>query len=200
MMRLTKDDRTIILAKIIAFKLGQLKERLLTVISSQAFNAVVDYGIKAAGFSVGIFENAQEGLFPSWSGVRVGNEHEIYKEAFGGYRTIPTDYIRGADRVPSGKSRYVPHVINNHWHRDDFDTPVGAVPELDIFVDEAIAMEAEYQNIKREVMAVLNSVTTLKRLGEVWPECAQFFPEEIQRQRAKPPAIKTERVNSILGL
>ena len=199
-MRLTKAVREEVLDSIVHYKLGERKERLLGVMSAHAFNSIVDHGIKAAGFPVGIFVNPQKGLFGSWTNVAPKSQHTKHHDAFRGWGRTDNEYITHSDARPSGEKRFVPHVMGQTYHSDVFNYTEGDIPGLDSFVDEALALEKEFKQIKREVMAILNSATTLKRLDEAWPEARQFFPAEAQKRMAKPPVIQTGSVNALLGI
>jgi len=50
---------------------------------------------------------------------------------------------------------------------------------------------------RREIRAVLHSVTTVKKLLEVWPEASPYVPTETAPQL---PAVSTEALNKALGL
>lgn len=61
------------------------------------------------------------------------------------------------------------------------------------------ALMAEYDAASRQTKAALVSVSTIKRLIEVWPEVAPFAArhEDAPRQL---PAVPTEKLNEMLGL
>ena len=52
---------------------------------------------------------------------------------------------------------------------------------------------------KRQVKALVGSVTTIKKLAEVWPEGAAFYAEFNDETR-NLPAIPTTELNQLLGL
>ena len=61
-------------------------------------------------------------------------------------------------------------------------------------------IEKKEIEIKANVKAVLDSVTTIKRLISVWPEAKEILPESERLERAMLPAVKVENLNSLIGL
>lgn len=60
-------------------------------------------------------------------------------------------------------------------------------------------LEEQEEELKQNVNAYLYSVTTTKRLVEVWPECAELIPASVEVP-SNLPAIPTETLNRVLGL
>ncbi|ELV4980379.1 hypothetical protein SHB81_000001, partial [Escherichia coli] len=50
------------------------------------------------------------------------------------------------------------------------------------------------------VWAALNSVTTVKRLIEVWPESKELLPKEADKASTALPALRVEDLNKMIGL
>ncbi|MFA2284800.1 Nmad5 family putative nucleotide modification protein, partial [Escherichia coli] len=48
--------------------------------------------------------------------------------------------------------------------------------------------------------AALNSVTTVKRLIEVWPESKELLPKEADKASTALPALRVEDLNKMIGL
>lgn len=59
---------------------------------------------------------------------------------------------------------------------------------------------AERRQAKDNVLAILNSVATLKRLQEVWPECVPFIKDYLTINKPMLPTIPVKAVNKQLGL
>lgn len=53
---------------------------------------------------------------------------------------------------------------------------------------------------RRQTRAVIHSVTTLKKLLEVWPECKKLLPKELKEPTTTALAIPIPQLNSMLGL
>lgn len=53
---------------------------------------------------------------------------------------------------------------------------------------------------KREISAVINSVTTLNKLRETWPEIAQFLERHEQKGSVQLPSVQVHVLNSLLNL
>ncbi|CAB1225109.1 MULTISPECIES: Nmad5 family putative nucleotide modification protein [Klebsiella] len=71
---------------------------------------------------------------------------------------------------------------------------------FDEIMNEEQKLNARAKEIEATVWAALNSVTTLKRLIEVWPECKELIPENSDNARASLPALKVEDLNRMIGL
>ncbi|WDR22459.1 hypothetical protein PJM42_0053 [Salmonella phage vB_SenP_UTK0001] len=61
-------------------------------------------------------------------------------------------------------------------------------------------LKSSRQQIKDNVQAVVYSVSTTKRLIEVWPESAELIPREVEVVRAGLPAINFESLNASIGI
>lgn len=67
-------------------------------------------------------------------------------------------------------------------------------------VDKESSIEKKEAEIKANVKAALDSVTTIKKLISVWPEIKEILPEAEQEQQTSLPAVKVENLNSLIGL
>ncbi|MFB5952131.1 Nmad5 family putative nucleotide modification protein [Klebsiella pasteurii] len=80
----------------------------------------------------------------------------------------------------------------------------GAEHEITKRFDEIINEEQKLITRKKEieasVWAALNSVTTLKRLIEVWPESKELIPEDSDSAKSALPALRVEDLNRMIGL
>jgi len=76
--------------------------------------------------------------------------------------------------------------------------------EITKLFDEIFAAEAKAEKRKEEiektVWAALNSVSTIKRLIQVWPESRELIPENFDSIRAALPALKVDDLNKMIGL
>lgn len=64
---------------------------------------------------------------------------------------------------------------------------------------EALIKKKE-DEIKANVKAALNSVSTIKRLIDVWPEAKELIPDDINKTSATLPAVQVEDLNNLIGL
>lgn len=78
-------------------------------------------------------------------------------------------------------------------------------------LEKAREANREYTNFERElrekkradrqrVAVVVNSVTTVKRLQEIWPEVVEFLPEEVSGPQGGVPAEMIASLNAEFGL
>ena len=56
------------------------------------------------------------------------------------------------------------------------------------------------KTIRVNAEAVVNSVSSVKKLIEVWPECAELLPNEIERQIINLPTIQIDQLNTMIGI
>ncbi|MBE0015272.1 hypothetical protein FOT82_18030 [Raoultella planticola] len=71
---------------------------------------------------------------------------------------------------------------------------------FDEIINEEQKLNARAKEIEATVWAALNSVTTLKRLVEVWPESKELIPENSDSVKSSLPALKVEDLNRMIGL
>jgi hypothetical protein len=67
-------------------------------------------------------------------------------------------------------------------------------------VQDQIALDK--RNMEADVRAVLNSVTTVKKLLDVWPEASELIPTlpRVKDPKSNLPAIQPDKLNAVLGL
>lgn len=58
----------------------------------------------------------------------------------------------------------------------------------------------ERSNVYHEVMGALSSITTVKKLLEVWPEAAELLPADVGTAKSSLPMVQTDDLNRIIGL
>ncbi|MDK1822457.1 Nmad5 family putative nucleotide modification protein [Klebsiella sp. K6-243] len=71
---------------------------------------------------------------------------------------------------------------------------------FDEIINEEQKLNVRAKEIEANVWAALNSVTTLKRLVEVWPESKELIPENSDSVKSMLPALRVEDLNRMIGL
>lgn len=61
-------------------------------------------------------------------------------------------------------------------------------------------LNTRYKETREQIKAILYSVTTLKKLQEIWPECEPFIKDMLITQKPALPAVPVKEVNKSLGL
>ncbi|PLB10752.1 Nmad5 family putative nucleotide modification protein [Proteus mirabilis] len=61
-------------------------------------------------------------------------------------------------------------------------------------------IEKKKIEIENNIQATLNSVTTIKRLFEIWPESKELIPTNISKPLSTLPALQVEDLNKLIGL
>lgn len=55
-------------------------------------------------------------------------------------------------------------------------------------------------NVRENVRALVYSVTTVKKLLEVWPESLELIPTNVAKPVVQLPSIKIEQLNALIGV
>lgn len=61
-------------------------------------------------------------------------------------------------------------------------------------------LKSKRGTLKQQVQAVLASVTTVKKLLEVWPEAKELLPQNVEEAKPQLPALPIADVNALIGL
>lgn len=61
-------------------------------------------------------------------------------------------------------------------------------------------LKSRRATLKQQVQAVLGSVTTVKKLLEVWPEAKELLPHNLEEAKLQLPALPIADVNALIGL
>lgn len=140
--------------------------------------------------------SAAEGMFPTAKKVMIRIEHSegnyVDKEAyFGEERRVPWRHST------YGSGGFAAVLPPDHPY-------VKAVENLKAINRERTAKRDELRERKhasrRKVLTVIESVTTVKRLTEVWPEVAEFLPESVSGRDGGVPATMIADLNAEFGL
>lgn len=102
-------------------------------------------------------------------------------------------YDRLYDEATQKKMRALP----DGWLDTDDDIQVNVGGQSSSLDFNGRILQQEIEDLARQTMVALKTVTTAKRLVETWPEIARYVDYEI-----KPPlpAIPVEQLNERLGL
>lgn len=63
---------------------------------------------------------------------------------------------------------------------------------------EKNALEEKRQNLRSHIAGVLESVNTVQKLLDVWPEAKPFIPQYVFAEKAALPALVTDKLNDLL--
>lgn len=74
------------------------------------------------------------------------------------------------------------------------------VEELMVKIKEAEDLYSADKDVTVNVTALVNSVTTVKKLIEVWPESAELIPSEVESIKKQLPAINMSSLNAAIGI
>ncbi len=121
-----------------------------------------------------------------------------YINVYTNYGTF-TFYFEDKDKKPL-KKRFLNST--GHTLRLDYNKPED-IKLSDIISDwqqEKRSCEKEKQKAYRDAMAVLNSVTTVSRAIEVWPEAEVFISKHQLYDKSNLPAINMTQLNAKLRL
>lgn len=83
---------------------------------------------------------------------------------------------------------------------------LGSIPAGDLcdrireHAQAAEALKAERRKALYAVFNMLEGVTTIKRLAEVWPDGEQFYKRYAETPAASLPAVRVDEINAMLGI
>lgn len=134
--------------------------------------------------------SAPAGYFPERDGVYGADEDgQVFFIRFDEKRRIPYEnYQRGLPvRIFSDSDPYRKLVFNYEETKTRHDNLQGD-------------LELKRRDLRTKAMGVLNSVTTVAKLVEVWPEVSDFLPEENSGPEGGVPAVLISDLNQAFGL
>lgn len=83
---------------------------------------------------------------------------------------------------------------------------LGSIPPGDLcdriqaHAQDGEQLKAERRKAYQAVFAMLEGVSTLKRLAEVWPDGEQFYKRYAETPAASLPAVRVDEINAMLGI
>jgi hypothetical protein len=119
----------------------------------------------------------------------------IQKEFYNSQASIRVAYGYRQDQIHFKQKK---PVAANRRHFLDTEHPLTIKHEQ--IAQRQECLTAEHNIVKREIRAILYSVTTFKKLYEVWPEVTQFTADIEVTAAMQLPAVKVDSINSKLGL
>lgn len=103
----------------------------------------------------------------------------------------------------NGEFRYADKPEERRIRPDDRVTLLADDPlteQLYAIDHDATALKSEREQLTASLLAVLDSVTTDKRLIEVWPEAVAFIPAAERAASPQLPALPIADLNRMIGL
>ena len=106
----------------------------------------------------------------------------------------------------SGDGLPVPYRAKNEEYGGYHCGNLGTIPPGDLcdriraHADATEAYKAERKTAYRATLGLLEGVSTLKRLHEVWPAGEQFYKRYEDSPAASLPAVRVDEVNTMLGI
>lgn len=87
-------------------------------------------------------------------------------------------------------------------YRDRYVIPQGheLLKLMDDYRSEEKAIDDIKSNVRENVKALVYSVTTVKKLLEVWPESLELIPTDVAKPVVNLPSIKIEQLNALIGV
>lgn len=61
-------------------------------------------------------------------------------------------------------------------------------------------LQKELIELRNDVKASIDGITTLKRLLDSWPEAAELLPKDVNKPVVHLPAMRTDQLNKLIGL
>ena len=90
---------------------------------------------------------------------------------------------------------------STNW-RERYVIPQGhiLVSLMEDYRAEQKKVEDIRNNVRENVRALVYSVTTVKKLLEVWPESLELIPTNVAKPIVQLPSIKIEQLNALIGV
>lgn len=148
--------------------------------------------------------------------VQVQLADKIYNDIYGAHlktmNSLPKGYFKSQGYLYisiAGQEHYLSFseskiVAHNHDKRDKAKLYVGDEPvaiEWLKAVGDLENLQKKRSEMEYEVEALLASVTTFKKLWQVWPECKSLLEDfESKPTVALLPSIQVKKLNAALGL
>lgn len=203
-----------------------IREALLKKLMRRAFQeraqAMVD---RCSAFALRVYEDAMErhlptvrsvppGWLPSDNDVKVQIAGDVVRLCFNG--SMGNGSIPGDFREAGAEEAKVPGSVKGSFNRPEMPYPAkfkGQVLKVydasDLLALDHVQLtrdledlQAEMRAAKRSASVALDSVTTVKKLIEVWPEVEEFAKHYLVdgERKAVLPAIPRAELNKALGL
>ncbi|MGL5148281.1 MAG: Nmad5 family putative nucleotide modification protein [Plesiomonas shigelloides] len=103
------------------------------------------------------------------------------------------------DLTTSNKERYI-CACNNYRNRIAIPADHQLAKEWDVLHQEELRIKEIQDTVRVNVTAMVNSVTTIKKLIDVWPECVELIPEQVNKPVVNLPTIKVDQLNTMIGI
>lgn len=170
--------------------------RLTNKLRSQILDAVMDHAFKARQEQLAKAEGA---LAVELYNLTYTKEEQAFMNKVGstGFGTKSDIYVFTLDRARwlsfYGEAKF------NMSHRKTAKPEGDLLQRIEAHVAALDSLRELCIKTHDEAEGILNSVTTVKRLLEVWPEVEAFVPKNPE-QLNNLPAIPLAQLNSVLGL
>lgn len=131
---------------------------------------------------------------------KIPEEFRTYEDE---YHVIKYDVVRlniAGQAVDWGFDE--PRIFPRNTWRDRYVIPQGhaLVGMMDNYRAEQKAISDIKTNVRENVRALVYSVTTVKKLLEVWPESLELIPSNVEKPIVQLPSIKIEQLNALIGV
>ena len=195
---------------------NNIRDALLGKLLTRAFKPKGDALIKkAVDFAERLYRDAlkydlaridalPEGWLPTDDDIKVQLGAQITNIRF---RGSLNQYGLGPSFDKAGINR--PDIPNKRFPASKKGQVVAQYPRIHKLVEEFLQLQNEFkelreeiENAKRTAQGALDSVSTVKKLIEVWPEVEEFAKHYLVdgERKAVLPAIPRDRLNTILNL
>ena len=123
----------------------------------------------------------------------------LLSQAFNRRGGLTVKYLKGRSRL-TGYLKFKQMEVCGPFSLTLDSYPVVMEVVSDYFETEK-RLNDEIRKLENEVRAIVNSVSTVKRLLEVWPECEALLPPETKKSQTPPPPAKcVAELNALLKL
>ncbi|MGL5529487.1 MAG: Nmad5 family putative nucleotide modification protein [Plesiomonas shigelloides] len=198
MTRLTKAMREKIVAAATAKAVGE-RPASLTAVRDQWIKDACEYSLTSAGTSSEEVKKVSKKMCELYESIpksiRAGFTEPVSHDSY------PFFNVAGmAIDLRTSDNEKLMCAANNTYNR----IAIPADHELAKRFTEWQAEEARIKEIEDtvrvNVLAMVNSVTTVEKLVKQWPEVVELLPADVDRQVVALPTVKVDQLNAMIGI
>lgn len=190
MSRLTKDIRERMARKLVAFRFTDEAKELLHTDRALFLRAHTHLYAEDLLKHMEAVRKAFPGMFSGAAHVKVNA---------GGYQVRLGEGFRSrwvsVESDPNRSERLVVDTYTQHNLTDE-----ALIEDVKAFADRKRAFDTKCETAYYEAMAVLNTITTGKKLAEAWPEAMAVIGDLIPEGERTLPTVQLKDVNKKFGL
>lgn len=163
--------------------------------------------VHAAGYTKALrvlLLNADKGHYQDASHLSANIAGKRVSLYFNGWKNIPDTIKRYGDAPAAKTNRLKFENAVDRWGSQDEIFKCDATHQLssdfDVIANEQSTLGTLISTTAKEIIAVLDSYTTIEKLVDAWPEVKAFIPADVAPAPVNLPALPIASLTEMLGL